>query len=875
MDKVLSFLRSNRAYPLWVLLAGVLIILPRLGSPGFWEPSEIKVADQARERLEQYSLDDIKRAVTAVYRVRVPDLSAARNETQTEARNVAIYLAHRYTHESYSDLRRTFDVDKHEVVESVVKGMRERLGNPAETELLAKVKAVEEKLQKSHREHPQTHPPFTEWAVAHGLDGVNADKVDAMESGARRPLALVGLLALLLTYFLGARLGSRRAGLFAALALAATPLWVFQSRQLTSDIGAVAGNAALVLGLLGLAWPAGDRRTLPIWLVGLRYAGDSLLVVGGAVLSYYSAGALLGLFPPLGAAALASGISLVAERRSREPAGDHPDAIDDRDRTWRWIHLLVASTVFGVLALVVLGWVGDAVFEFVAPIPGGRALFGHSWVPATGYVDALGGAWRATGNLQQNFDNQFQQIAFGLLPWGALAPIAIVHLATGPRRGRRSWAGYALFGWAALSWATATFMDREVGPVHYPALVAIAAAVGMWLDDLLSSRALAETDGPDVARSRFGMGPRLPLVALFVAIAAIALSKDLDEFPERLTSIHVLGTSIPYPKDVSLIGIIVVMSFLFAGIALPALWLWSRDDGTGFLHKVSRLAGRWGVHAMIGFGLIFGLFFAQVWEPTLSRKLSSKYLFSVYHEHKVKGDRLGVMGNHGSGPKYYADDDFTQLRNRSELLHFLEEPGRAFALVPASELCPVHRSTSGTKIEYHVLDDSHASFLLLSNQLKPGEKDRNPLRTAILRHPPQHIGRKVEANFDNKIQLLGVDMPSSVDRGSRFQMTLYFKVLQPVPGSWKIFGHFDTAGMRFQGDHDPIHGRCSTAFWQPGDYIVDKFTVDAGDISYPKGTYQARFGFFQGAHGNWKNMKVVSGNADDNNRVFLGNIQVR
>jgi len=118
-------------------------------------------------------------------------------------------------------------------------------------------------------------------------------------------------------------------------------------------------------------------------------------------------------------------------------------------------------------------------------------------------------------------------------------------------------------------------------------------------------------------------------------------------------------------------------------------------------------------------------------------------------------------------------------------------------------------------------------------------------------------------------------MPASVDRGSRFKMTLYFKVLRPVPGSWKIFGHFDTAGMRFQGDHDPINGRCSTAFWQPGDYIVDTFWVDAGDISYPKGSYQARFGFFQGAHGNWKNMKVVAGNADKNDRVFLGNIQVR
>ena len=215
-----------------------------------------------------------------------------------------------------------------------------------------------------------------------------------------------------------------------------------------------------------------------------------------------------------------------------------------------------------------------------------------------------------------------------------------------------------------------------------------------------------------------------------------------------------------------------------------------------------------------------------------------------------------------------------QLANRRQLLDFLEEPGRVFALVPASELCAVHRSAKD-KFDYYVLDDSHARFLLLSNKLGSGEKDRNPLARSILRQPPTDIQKPMKVNFDNKIELIGVNMPRRVDRGSTFTMTLFFKVLKPVGGSWKIFVHFDGGGLRFQGDHSPINGRCGTSFWQPGDYIVDRFTVEAGDLTYAKTAYTARIGFFVGSHGNWKNMKVIEGEHGEDDRVPVGVLQVR
>jgi len=86
--------------------------------------------------------------------------------------------------------------------------------------------------------------------------------------------------------------------------------------------------------------------------------------------------------------------------------------------------------------------------------------------------------------------------------------------------------------------------------------------------------------------------------------------------------------------------------------------------------------------------------------------------------------------------------------------------------------------------------------------------------------------------------------------------------------------HFDSGGVRFQGDHFPV--ACSTQFWQPGDIVSDTHEITAApEITHPRTTYTLHVGFFTGGFGSWKNMTVVSGNRDGNNRVPVGTIQVR
>jgi hypothetical protein len=306
---------------------------------------------------------------------------------------------------------------------------------------------------------------------------------------------------------------------------------------------------------------------------------------------------------------------------------------------------------------------------------------------------------------------------------------------------------------------------------------------------------------------------------------------------------------------------------VFAATFAAGVWLWSPPS-------TRRLARR-ALPVSIAWMFALALFWVFGWHDGLSRHLSSKHVFSVYRDLRKDGDTLGIMGDMGNAPRYYAGGPWETIAGRDPLLTFLGRPNRVFALVPSSELCAIPRAAAGK--HYYVLDDSNPRTLLLTNQLD-GESDLNPLRTTVLRTAPAHMRKTPPAPivYDDKIELIGWDVPDEASFGSTVKLTLYFKVKRTVAGAWKIFEHFDPpSGARFQGDHDPIHGTCATSFWQPGDYIVDENEVDTGGVGLGAGQYELWVGFFTGSNPNWTNMKVTAapkGWKDNADRVHLGSV---
>lgn len=678
---------------------------------------------------------------------------------------------------------------------------------------------------------------LTARAVKAGRDQVSDD-----DFGRRLPLALLGLVTVLATAGTAMRLAGARAGLLAAIVLLSMPLLVLQSRMLTSELGTACGGALIVYALVALSRLRGPG--IALLLVDALLATAAL--AAGVAIGFTGGGALLGLAVPIGAFAAAGSLGVpavaAAIRRAPRAIPAHIPAL---------LATLGAAAVLGVLA-----W---QLYDVRDPHPGivppARQIFGHAIIPEGCWSWALGGAWRPEDDLRFIYDSAFEQIAYGTFPWGVLAPIAMAALLRDGEPGPRA-AGALALAWAGAAWIATEAFQRKVGFATWAGFPALAIAVGAWLDGTLARRARNEATPMTAAAL---------LIGVFFVLAAVDLGKDMYSFADKVTSLVTAGDALAFPKASKLLlptrlWPLVLGAVIALGCAL-GIMLWRPGDDP--LARAYRRAATAAAAAAIAATVGASAFWSLVWQPELGHYLSSKTIFETYRELRAPGDGLVIMGDLGHAPRAYADACATcegkkleSVQSRDQVVAALKRPQRVFAVAPQAELCALHRDLATQR--YFVLEERNVRNLLLSNRVDGGV-NKNPLLDLIVHEQPTDIPRRPPGRvvFDHKIELLGWDMPSSVRRGESFDVTIYYKILQPVRESWKSLMHFDGAGGRAgNADHEPIGGRCPTSTWQPGDYIIDRFTGRAGNATYPSGRIDIWIGFFTGSMPSFRNMEV-------------------
>ena len=679
------------------------------------------------------------------------------------------------------------------------------------------------------------------------------DRLADSDTGRKLPLALLGLLTVLATVGIALRAAGPRAALVTCAVVLAMPLLGLQSRMLTSEIGTACGAALIVYGLFSLGRPARPGSVL----FGLDLLTSTVALALGTVIGFYAGGALLGLVVPFGAVAAAGGlgvplgISLV----KRRPWLEH-----------------VPATIATIVAVGLVGALTYQLYELKDPIAGitppARQMLGSAIVPDGCYSSLLGAIWRPEDDLRFIYDSTFEQIGYGTFPWGVLAPVAVFFLLRDDDPKRRLLGGIAL-AWAGGAWIANEAFQRKVGFTIYSGFPAIAVAVGVWIDSLLAGR----QKGDQRAMPAAGI-----LIGLYFFLGVLDLGKDIQSFPDKLSSLLTGTDIVTYPTATKVkLGLFVLAMLVGLGFAL-AVSVWRSGDG--FLRKELRLVANISGAVAIAATIILGAFWTFGWHPKIATHLSSKTMFDTYHE--LRGapgadgqsrDPLLIMGDLGQAPLFYTPQKPQLVQTRPEIVKSLQRTdARVFAIMPRTDLCTLHREM-GDK-PYFVVEDRNSKNLLFSNRVD-GTTDKNSLAKVILHHEPKKIGARPKGTiiWDNKIQLLGWDMPKRVERGGRFKMTLYYKILSAVGGAWKTLVHIDpvNASTRIGADHDPISALCATGSWMPGDYIVDTFEVTAGGGGHPKGPYNVFIGFFSGSAGNWKNMAVKSSSEqrDDADRVKI------
>ncbi|MDQ3338062.1 MAG: hypothetical protein M4D80_23095 [Myxococcota bacterium] len=722
------------------------------------------------------------------------------------------------------------------------------------------------------------------------------DRIADSDGGRKLPLALLGLLTVIATAGIAMRVARPRAGIVTAIVLLSMPLLVLQSRMLTSDIGTACGGALIIYGFLALR----SARDAAMALFAKRIGAFSLATVdtivgsialcGGIVIGFLSGGALLGLLVPIGAVAaagklgipflmdagkLAYNTSLRVGRRSKWTLHRQPQPYSGESYGPAFIATLAVIALVGVLAY--------QLYELKPPHPGimppARQVAGIAIVPEGCWSWMLGGVWRPEDDLRYVFDSSFEQIAYGTFPWGILGPIAMLLLLRDEHPKQRL-AGALTLAWAGGAWIAAEAFHRKVGITIWAGFPALAVAIGVWIDAMLERRARAkpEPDGDATPGAGANGDATLPagamLLGLFLLLAVLDFGKDMQSFPEKLTSLLAGTESVAYPAQSRLLFLKTRLWVLALGmiVALGAglsLMLWR--PGASSTAALLRRLSTYGIAGALGASIVIAGFWSFLWHPRLAEHLSAKAMFETYKELRKPGDQLVILGELGHAPFAYADAPrppnakpdqlgYEKAMSRDVLVAALKRPNRVFAIAPQTELCSLHREV-GDK-PYFVIDDRNTRNLLFSNKVD-GTTDKNPLQEMIVHTEPKQISKRPKARvvWDNKIELLGWSIPATVPRGSNFDVTIYYKILQPVGGNWTAIMHFDGA-IRFSGDHKPIKDRCPTSTWQQGDYIIDTHTVVAGGAGHPLGRYELWIGFFTGTAPNFKNMTVSTAPPD-------------
>ena len=118
-----------------------------------------------------------------------------------------------------------------------------------------------------------------------------------------------------------------------------------------------------------------------------------------------------------------------------------------------------------------------------------------------------------------------------------------------------------------------------------------------------------------------------------------------------------------------------------------------------------------------------------------------------------------------------------------------------------------------------------------------------------LKHP-------LQANFDNKIKLLGYDLDEK-----NLKLVLYWQALGAMDERYTVFVHLlDASGaLVAQKDSEPDSGNAPTTSWLPNEIIADRYEMKLPDKLEP-GEYTLEIGLYQAATG--KRLAVLDTNSD-------------
>ena len=294
---------------------------------------------------------------------------------------------------------------------------------------------------------------------------------------------------------------------------------------------------------------------------------------------------------------------------------------------------------------------------------------------------------RAADKINQSgaADFYLRVLTFGLFPWSCFLPIALGSLAGLADRKLLKKYGVEIFLLIALGVTIAAFSVSTTKFAHYlaPALIPASILAGLTIHRTLEAR--------DTAASRLAW---IVAFLLFLLPAMDLVRQQGSQY---------------------LVGSYTVKRFVPDGMGLGDIW-YALLVAVGVIMLLSIAArSRILVGAMIACVVLMASHTNAVFIPALSVHKTMRDLTSTWKEQATNGEPIGFYGDLKHGIYFYTDYTVKRLRNAPDFNDFMDPENPAFCIVQKTKISRLDEDfrEKYPGFQLRVIDDSHFKYNLV------------------------------------------------------------------------------------------------------------------------------------------------------------------
>lgn len=126
----------------------------------------------------------------------------------------------------------------------------------------------------------------------------------------------------------------------------------------------------------------------------------------------------------------------------------------------------------------------------------------------------------------------------------------------------------------------------------------------------------------------------------------------------------------------------------------------------------------------------------------------------------------------------------------------------------------------------------------------------------------------LDVDFSGQTRLTGYHFNTPVQPGQRLHLTLHWQATAPIDHDYTVFAQLVDAqnNILSQGDSKPQQGFYRTVFWQPGEQIIDSYSLPIPAGATP-GDYDLLIGFYEATSGD--RLPVVAAGTEQSQRDYV------